>query len=182
MATKLMLKNVRLSYANLFEPRENQSGQLRYSTALIIPKGHPQIPELEKAIESEGEGKFGKKWATMLKKNGSPLKDADKDGTADENAEYEDCYYINTSSKRKPQVVDRQVQPILDESEIWSGCWANVSIAVFSFEVPENKGVSFGLNNVQKLREDDRLGGAPNADEEFEAMDDEEDDNGFQMD
>ena len=175
MAIKIKLKNVRLSYANLFEPRENKSGELRYGSALIIPHKHPQIKELKAAIDEAGEEKFGKKWESMRKKT-DPLHDADKDGKADDNPEYEGHYYINTSSKRKPQVVDRQVQPILDESELWSGCYCNVSIAIFAFEVPENKGVSFGLNNLQKVKEGERLGGAANADEEFEELEDDEDD------
>jgi hypothetical protein len=179
MAKKIQLKNVRLSYANLFEARENQSGDLRYSTALIIPKDHPQIDDLHALVDEVGEEKFGKKWASMRKKT-DPVHDADEDGKADDDPVYEGTFYINTSSKRKPQVVDRQVQPILDDSEIWSGCYANVSIAVFAFEVPENKGVSFGLNNVQKVKEGERLGGAPNADEEFEAIDDDEDE-GFSI-
>lgn len=175
MATKMMMKNVRLSYANLFEPRENKSGDLRYSVSLLIPKDHPQVKALKKAIETEGSEKFGKKWESMVKKNGLPLHDADEDGKADDDPAYEGMYYINTSSKRKPQVVDRQVQPILDETECYSGCYANVSIAVFAFDVPENKGVAFGLNNLQKVKDGDRLGGAPNADEEFESMDDDDD-------
>lgn len=175
MATKMILKNVRLSYANLFEARENKSGDLRYSTALLIPKDHPQVDDLKAAIDKEGEEKFGKKWASMAKKS-YPLHDADEDGKAEDDPNYEGMYYINTSSKRQPQVVDRQVQKIFDDSEIWSGCYANVSIAVFPFDVPENKGVSFGLNNVQKMKEGERLGGAPNADEEFEAMDDDDED------
>ena len=175
MAAKMMLKNVRLSYANLFEPRENKSGDLRYGTALIIPHDHPQVDKLKAVIDEEGEAKFGKKWATMAKK-AYPLHDADEDGKSDDDPNYAGCYYINTSSKRKPQVVDRSVKPILDESEIWSGCFANVSIAVFAFDVPENKGVSFGLNNLQKVKDGERLGGAPNADEEFEEIDDDDGD------
>lgn len=177
MATKLILKNVRLSYANLFTPRENKSGELRYSTALLIPKDHPQVEALQAAIDTEGAEKFGAKWAGMVKRNGSPLKDADEDGKADDDPNYEGMFYFNTSSKRKPQVVDRQVQPIVDESEIFSGCYANVSIAVYGFEVPENKGVTFGLNNVQLVKLGERLGGAANAEEDFEEVDD--DDDGF---
>ena len=171
MATKIMLKNVRLSYANLFEPRENKNRELRYSTSLIIPKDHPQVDELHAIIDAEGEQKFGKKWAGMRKRN-DPFHDADED----DDPVYEGMMYINPSSKRKPQVVDRQVQPILDESEIWSGCYCNVSIAVFHFDVTENKGVSFGLNNIQLVKEGERLGGAPNADEEFSAIDADDDD------
>lgn len=175
MTTKLMLKKVRTSYMNVFEPRENKNGELRYSSAILIPKDHPQIDEITSAIDAEGSEKFGKKWASMAKK-AYPLHDADEDGKADDDPAYEGMYYLNASSKRKPQIVDRQVQPILDDSEIWSGCWVNVSIAVFPFDVPENKGVSFGLNNMQLVKEGERLGGAPNADEEFEAVDDDEDD------
>lgn len=179
MAIKMMLKNVRLSYANLFQPRENKSGDLRYSTSLLIPKDHPQVDELSAVIDRQGEERFGKKWASMRKRT-DPLHDADENGRADDDPAYEGMFYINTSSERKPQVVDRQVQPIIDESEIWSGCYANVSIAIFAFDVPENKGVSFGLNNVQKVKDGERLGGTPNAEEEFEAMDDEDD--GFSID
>jgi len=176
MAEKIQLKNVRLSYANFFEPRETMSGDMRYGTALLIPSKDPQVEKIKDLVNKVGEEKFGKKWDSMVKKNGLPVKDADEDGTADDKPEYAGHHYINTSSKRQPQVVDRQVQPILDDSGIWSGCYANVSIAVFAFDVPENKGVSFGLNNVQLVKEGERLGGAPNADEEFEALDDEDED------
>lgn len=179
MAEKMILKGVRLSYANLFEARENMSGDLRYSTALLIPKDHPQIDDLHALVDQVGDEKFGKKWPAMRKRK-DPVHDADEDGKADDDPNYEGMFYINTSSKRRPQVVDRKRQPILDDSEIWSGCYANVSFAVFAFEVPENKSVSFGLNNVQLVKTGERLGGAPNADEEFEDIDDDED-GGFQI-
>lgn len=201
MATKvnnrIILKNVRLSYANLFEPRpvgEGDNAKLKYSTALIIPYDHPQVEKLKEIIDALGKSKFGSGWAAVKRKR-NPLRDPMKEyKQARTEAEEEgddpneipkpdesvrDAYTLNVSSDRKPQIVDKSLQPILDDSEIYSGCYVNISLGGFSYDRPDNKGVGFGLNNVQLIKQGERLGGAPNADEEFEMVDDE--DEGFEM-
>lgn len=197
---RIILKNVRLSYANLFEPRpankDDPDSQLKYSSALIIPKDHPQVEQLKTIIDALGKSRFGDNWS-KIKRRGNPLKDPDADYKAERTrleADSEDpddavkpdesvqgCYVVNASSVRQPQVVDRKLQRIMDDSEIWSGCYANASLGGFAYDKDTNKGVSFGLNNVQLVREGDRLGGAPNADEEFDSMPDTEDDEEFDM-
>lgn len=187
MAEKLMLKNVRCSYSAFFEPKpvsKDQDAELKYGSGFIIPKDHPQIKEIKAVIDKVGSEKFGDAWKKIKAKK-PPLYDGD---AVDEDGELlsDDpstvgAYTLNARSKRKPQVVDRKVQPILDESEIWSGCYVNASVAVFAFDVDVNKGVSFGLNNVQLIKEGERLGGAPNADQEFEEIEGDEDD-GFAID
>ena len=37
--------------------------------------------------------------------------------------DYAGCYFLNANSREKPQVVDKQVQPILDQTEVYSGCY-----------------------------------------------------------
>ena len=71
----------------------------------------------------------------------------------------------------------------MSEDEIWSGCYVNASVNTFAFDVDVNKGVSFGLNNIQLLKEGDRLGGVANAEEDFEEIEDDDDDEdaGFEM-
>jgi len=180
MAQKMILKNVRLSYAKFFEPApasNEKDAPLKYSSSLIIPKDHKQIKELKKLILEAAKEKFGDKAERILKK-GNPLRDGDEDR---DDPAYEDAYFLNASSKRKPQVVDQQVQPIVDDSEIWSGCYANVSIAVYGYDKDVNKGVGVGLNNVQLVKTGERLGGAPNADEEFGEVETDDDD-GFEID
>lgn len=190
---RVLLKNVRLSYANLFEPRpvgEGDNAKLKYSTALIIPYDHPQVEALKKTIDALGESKFGANW-TAVKRKRNPLRDPWKEyKKAREEAKEEgddpneipkpdestkDSFVINCSSERKPQIVDRQLQPILDDSEIFSGCYVNISLGGYAYDRPDNKGVGFGMNNIQLVKTGARLGGAPNADEEFEVMDDDED-------
>lgn len=202
MATKttnrIMLKDVRISYANLFEPRpvgEGDNAKLKYSTAIIVPYNHPQIEQLKKLIEMLGKSKFGSNWAAVKRKR-NPLRDPWKEYKAarkeaedegDDPNEIEkpdehlkDCFVINSSSERKPQIVDKSLSPILDDSEIFSGCYVNISLGGYAYDRPDNKGVGFGLNNIQLLRQGARLGGAPNADEEFSVVDDDEDE-GFSM-
>jgi hypothetical protein len=53
----IIVKNVRLSYFFGFKPRKNEDGSLKYSTSCIIPKDHPQVAEIQAAIEAvRGEG------------------------------------------------------------------------------------------------------------------------------
>ena len=66
------------------------------------------------------------------------------------------------------------MQPILDSTQLYSGVWARVSINAFAFNTQGNKGVSFGLNHVQKVRDGDYLGGRSKAEDDFEPLDDED--------
>lgn len=192
MASTIKLKNVRCSYSYFFEPRavgEGENAKMKYGTALIIPYDHPQVDDLKALTDDLGEKKFGAKWGTV-KRNRNPLRDPwkeykkaraeaeeegdDPDEIEKPKPETKGAYVINCNSDRKPQIVDQKVQPILDDSEIYSGCYINVSLGAYAYDRPDNKGVAFGLNNVQLVKIGERLGGAPNADEEFEEIEDDE--------
>lgn len=67
----------------------------------------------------------------------------------------------------KPGVVDASLAPITDESEIYSGMWGRVSMTAFIYDYKGTKGVSFGLNNVMKTRDDEPFGGASSAASDF---------------
>jgi hypothetical protein len=59
-----------------------------------------------------------------------------------------------------------------DETEVYSGAWYRAQVRAFAYENAGNKGVSFGLQNVQKLRDDDPLGsGRIPASKAFEPVD-----------
>ena len=73
-----------------------------------------------------------------------------------------------------PQIVDKAVKPILDRSEVYSGCYARVSLNFYVFNSNGNKGVACGLGNIQKIRDGEMLGGRTNATDDFTSL--EEDD------
>jgi hypothetical protein len=68
--------------------------------------------------------------------------------------------FLNANSKNAPGVVDKDLNVILDSEEFYSGCWGRVSVNFFPYDSAGNRGVGVGLNNVQKLKDGERLGGA----------------------
>lgn len=173
--TKVVTGTVRLSYANLWEPKSINGGKKKYSVSVIIPKSDQRtIEKIERAVDAaieEGIGKFGGK-----KPNKKTIKLPLRDGDVEKDDEaYKDAYFINANSMTAPQIVDANVELILDRSEIYSGVYARVSLNFYAFNVNGNKGVACGLGNVQKVRDGEPLGGRTNASEEFEVLDVEDD-------
>lgn len=91
-------------------------------------------------------------------------------------AAYQDSYFINANSITAPQIVDKHVQPILDRDEVYSGCYARVSINFYAFNTNGNRGIACGLGNIQKIRDGEPLGGHASASDDFTAIDDSNDD------
>ena len=113
------------------------------------------------------------KWGGKLppeKSFKSPLRDGDEEKD-DEN--YAGCYFINAnaSEKRHPRIIDRQCNDVLDQDEVYSGCYANVKIGLFSFSASGNKGIGAGLEVIQKVRDGERLSGGSSL-EGFDVLDD----------
>jgi hypothetical protein len=166
--TKVITGIVRLSYANVWEPKSINGGTEKYSVSLIIPKSDTKtlnaINEAVDAAIEEGKGKFGGKIPNKAALK-LPLRDGDIDRPDDE--AYADSYFINANSITPPQVVDKNVNPVLDRSEVYSGVYGRVSVSFYAFNSNGNKGIACGLGNVQKIRDGEPLGGRTNAAEEF---------------
>lgn len=170
--TKLVTGKVRLSYANIWNPKADQQGVDKYSVSLIIPKSDKatiaKYNACIAAVKATGAAKWGGKIPPMLK---TPLRDGDVERPDDE--AYAGCYFMNANSNNKPGIVDANVNPILDQSEVYSGCYARVSVNFYAFNTAGSKGIGCGLNNIQKLADGESLGGAPSkAEDDFEALED----------
>jgi hypothetical protein len=166
--TKVVTGVVRLSYANVWEPKSINGGAEKYSVSLIIPKSDTKtlsvINEAVNAAIEEGKGKFGGKIPNKAALK-LPLRDGDIDRPDDE--AYANSYFINANSITAPQIVDRNVNPILERSEVYSGVYARVSINFYAFNSNGNKGIACGLGNIQKIRDGEPLGGRTNAADDF---------------
>ncbi|WP_366923850.1 DUF2815 family protein [Metallumcola ferriviriculae] len=166
--TKVITGVVRLSYANVWEPKSINGGAEKYSVSLIIPKSDTKtlgaINEAVNAAIEEGKGKFGGKIP-----NKAALKLPQRDGDIDrpDDEAYANSYFVNANSNTPPQVVDKDINPIFERSEIYSGVYARVSINFYAFNTNGNKGIACGLGNIQKIRDGEPLGGRTNAAEDF---------------
>ena len=157
--TRIVTGEVRLSYANIWEPKSIQGGAPKYSVSLIIPKSdQATLTAINRAIDAAieaGIAKFGGK-----KPNKAALKLPLRDGDVEkDDPAYAGAMFLNANSKTPPQVVDENVAPILDRAEVYSGCYGRVSLSFYAFNTNGNKGIACGLGNIQKTRDGEPLGG-----------------------
>lgn len=166
--TKVVTGVVRLSYANVWEPKSINGGAEKYSVSLIIPKADTKtLGAIQKAIDAaidEGRGKFGGKVPSKATLK-LPLRDGDIDRPDDE--AYTNCYFVNANSSSAPEIVDKSLNPVLNRSEVYSGVYARVSINFYAFNSNGNRGIACGLGNIQKVRDGEPLGGKASAADDF---------------
>lgn len=172
--TKVVTGVVRLSYANIWDPTSINGGTPKYGVSLIISKNDEKtIAAINAAVDNaikDGVAKFGGKIPNKATLK-LPLRDGD---TEREDEAYKNAYFINANSTTAPQIVDRSVQPILDRSEVYSGCYARVSINFYAFNSNGNRGVACGLGNIQKVKDGEPLGGKSSAADDFSTEQDDD--------
>ena len=163
--------DTRWSYANVWEPKSINGGAPKYSVSLIIPKSDTRtVAKIKAAIEAayrEGESKLkgNGKSVPALSVIKTPLRDGDLERPDD--AAYANAYFINANATSAPGIVDADLNPIMTRSEVYSGVYGRASITFYAFNSSGNKGIACGLNNLQKMRDGEPLGGKASAESDF---------------
>ena len=170
--------NTRWSYVNAWEPKSINGGAPKYSVSLIIPKSDTKIvAKIKAAIEAayrEGEAKLkgNSRSVPSMDVIKLPLRDGDKERPDD--PAYANSYFMNANSNTAPGIADADCQPILERSEVYSGVYGRASVNFYAFNSNGNRGIACSLNNLQKIRDGEHLGGKSSAEEDFST--EEEDD------
>ena len=92
----------------------------------------------------------------------------------EEDPAYADSYFINATSQEQPGVVDRKRVKITDPLAIYSGCYIRASINIYPFNANGNRGIAAGLSNIQFWEDGEPLNGRVRAEDEFDALDDDD--------
>lgn len=172
----------RLSYVHVFKPHAATPGaEEKYSTTILVPKTDVETKQkIDAAIKAATELGVSEKW-NGVKPPTVPNPIWDGDGVKQNGEQFgPECkgHWVFTASAKAeypPQVVDRRVQPILDQSEIYSGCYANVAVNFFPYLFAGKKGIGAGLGNIQKIKDGESLAGTRTAEQDFAVVDDEDD-------
>lgn len=167
---------VRLSFTNLFQPQkprtaDGANSEAKYGCTLLFPP-KTDFAVFKKAALDIARTNFPKKFDAEGKPVGIhwPWHDQAEKAVGDKplTGYTPGCLYFAATSKFKPQVVDANQNPIVDESRVYPGVWAFVGMNVYSYGPPQPKtGVSFGLQTVMIIGDDQKLaggGGDPKAD------------------
>lgn len=169
---KVIIKNVALSYVHVLAPFKGEGQEAKYSCVILLPKTNQElITAVKRGIKNAyDEGQKGK-WngkGPDPKNCKIPLRDGDKERPGDE--VFKGCYFMTASAKTRPGVIDLYGRDLTEpgrEEEVYSGMLANVSVTFFAFNTSGNKGIACGLNNVQKVKDGERLGGRISATADF---------------
>lgn len=179
--TKVMTPKAILSYPHLDEPQPGQNGgKAKYSCTLIFPAG-TDLSALEAAATAAAYAKFGAKAKAMLQSGVLTLRGGKGATIRTDSAAKgypEGSVFVNVRTERQPGMVylwadaSGRPAPIPQEKivdDLYPGAFVRASINAFGYDNSGNKGVSFALNNIQKLGDGPRLDGRAAAQDEFEA-------------
>lgn len=168
MAT-IVTPKFRVSFPKVFKPEINKlSGKSEYSVVALFDKS-ADMTKLKAAAKAAIEEKWGTDPAKHPKNLRSPFRDQGekaKDGVLPP-GHVEGAVFLNLKSTQKPGVVDEQVQPILDESVFYAGCYAIAAVSVYAYDQAGNRGVGIGLTNIQKVADGEPFSGRPKPEASF---------------
>jgi len=164
----VMTPEFRVSFPYLFRTQPPMPGSTsgpKYGVVMLFKKG-----ENLDALKKDAARAVRDKWGDNPPKNlRSPFRDqGDREGEG----YVPGAIFITATSKTKPGVVDRNVQDIIDESEVYAGCYGMATVRAFAYESPLNKGVAFGLVNFQKTRDGEPLSGRTKPQDDFKPVED----------
>lgn len=177
--TLLRTPVVRLSYPALFEARGvagDPNSVPKFGCSLILdarsqadPKFRERFAAMNAAVQAEGRRRFSDRWGKQVKK--TPFRKGDEDGYEDKAGYGPGTVFIRPTSKRPIPCVTRANTPITDPATLYPGCYVNALLAIFSYDLALNKGVSFGLRGIQFVEKGERLDDSFDVTEVFEALD-----------
>lgn len=175
------LKNVRLSFPNLFKPVAFEVGkEPRYQAAFLLDPSDKDHAKMIKAIKVEARRLMEAKWGEV------PEADEYRScfGLAKNHPKkrkyegYEGRFYIDTSNTTAPTLLDRRKNEVVEQDGVlYAGCFVNTNISLWVYDHPKGgKGISANLRIVQFFKDGDAFGtGRASADEMDEVEIDDDD-------
>lgn len=180
---KVTTPKFRASFAWIFKPQppmEGSTGEPKYGVTMLFDaaaRKSPQFEQLKKLAHAAAKEKFGDK----LKADGNGwyigLRNPLRDGAEKSEMEgYANTVFASATTKMQPGCVDQSLNRIISddvgEDGFYSGCYARATVTAYGYDKAGNKGVAFGLQNLQKLSDGDAFSGRTAAEEDFDSVDD----------
>lgn len=173
-ATHVVTGVARLSYAHLTQPYGQNGQEPKYSVTVLVPKADTAtMQRINAAMEAAIQDGAARLWGGRPAMIPTPVYDGDGTRPSDGKPFGPECkghYVFTTSSKNQPEIVDAFGNPIINQTEIYSGMYAHVSVDFYPYANSGRKGVGCGLGNVMKVQDGEPLGGRTSAADDFAGM------------
>jgi hypothetical protein len=169
----LLLKEVRLSFPQIWTPKSFAPGQdPRFNANFLLDKDTQadQIKKIKEAMNAIAEEKWrGKKPAGLKLCLG--------DGAEKEYDGYENSMFISASTKVRPTIVDQRKNPLAEEDgKPYAGCYVNAAITLWAQDNQWGKRINASLDAIQFVREGDPFAGKRVTADVFGVIEDGDDD------
>lgn len=155
LSVLLRLRNVRLSFPQLWEKKQFADGKPEYSAQFLIEKGTEEFKLATTAYKRICETRFGGKEPKDLKyRCVKSCSEFDYDG-------YEDDMIVLVAKGKEnaPHVLDKDLTPLLKgSSRPYAGCYVNAVVQVYGWKAPHGFGVGADLKAVQFVRDGEPFG------------------------
>ncbi len=168
---KIVTPPFRVSFPQVFTPKSFQEGADPKFSVMAVwdPSDFGSAEEAQWAAFLEAID------AASVKKHGKPIADLPasfrrpfRDGKEKEHLGgfEEGMLFATLSTKVRPGVIDRNMQPIIEASDFYAGCYARATVSAYGYD-NVSKGVAVGLHNLQKVGEGEPLDGRTKAEDDF---------------
>ena len=179
MSTKICTGKVRFSFCHVWEPRASENGgDPKYSVTLLIPKSDKATLNAIQQAMAEARENFCKRngAASLPAKPKHTLYDGDGERPSGDpfGPECKGCMVITVSSKKRPMIVNKAKQTIIDQEEVYSGCYGAAVIDFYGYNSNGNKGISAELKGIMKLADGEPFGSVCTADDFADFGDDDD--------
>tara|TARA_Y100000310_G_C20529996_1_gene737934 strand:+ start:160 stop:687 length:528 start_codon:yes stop_codon:yes gene_type:complete len=168
MDDRIVLKNVRISFPNLFTKPVFDGTEGKYGATLLIDKDdektYKKLKAAIKAIQAENKIKVASGNLCLT------------DGDESDRDEYAGYWVFKASSSKRPTVMNRDKTPITEDDEIiFAGCYVNASVGLWTQNNKWGKRVNANLYGVQFFKDGEPFGDVYDASEDFDDIDDMDD-------
>lgn len=175
---KIVTPEFRVSFPQVFEAKAvNPGDKVKFTVQMLfrvkadlakLDEKPVDLAPLKNAVVQVLVQKFGPdktKWPKGLRIPFRDGKEKDYDGYG------EGVVFCTATSLMKPGLVDAALQPIISPSDFYGGCYARATVNPYYYDTKGNKGVAFGLQNIQKIRDGEPFSGRGKPENDFDAID-----------
>ncbi len=167
----------RVSFPAVFKARAFENQEAKYGITMLFDND-TDLKGMRRCMIAAAKETWGDKenWPKTMRK---PFRDGNEKNDLEG---YKNKIYVTASAKTKPGLVDENLEDVIDESVFYAGCYARAEVCAFTYDTKGNKGVSFALFNLQKVKDGKPFSGKKaakdvfNDGQEFSGGEDDEDD------
>lgn len=165
----------RVAFPHLFQPAppmKGNTGPAKYQLVMLFPEDS-DLGDLKRAagvaVETKWNGNVPSNFNNPFRNGTEYNEERVREGKPRLDG-YDGHIFVSANSIDKPGLVDQNLKDIISKEEFYAGCYARAQVFAHPYDTAGNRGVTFFLNNVQKMADGEAFSGKSNPKDIFSAI------------